>query len=198
MTSWSANARTFSTRDRPFGPLSVAASRHTMWKSALRPQRCQTSICISGFAPRSSRLVLSAGPGRVSGWQPPARFCASSAGTSARSLLRFRASNKATTKHARVDLVSSGPTRSLGHCFAMRMRGQPRWQRCRQAVLTDGFASRYCGFAYAADGPKSIATHGSSPTTQASWPGSIRATSPGPISLSVPSFITTCIRPDNA
>jgi hypothetical protein len=74
-----------------------------MWRSALRPQRCQISTCISGSAPRSSRLVLSAGPVRVSGWQPPVRFCASSAGTSARSLLRFRASNRATTKHARAD-----------------------------------------------------------------------------------------------
>jgi hypothetical protein len=75
-----------------------------MWRSALRPQRCLISTCISGSAPRSSRLVLSAGPKRVSGWQPPVRFCASSAGTSARCLLRFRASNRATTKHAQVDL----------------------------------------------------------------------------------------------
>jgi hypothetical protein len=118
---WSSSPRTLSTRDRPFGPLSLAASRRTMWKPALRPQRCLISICISGFAPRSSRLVLSVGPGRVSSWQPPVPSYASSAGTSVLCQLRFRASNRTTRKHARVDLGAAAEP-LLGH-FAMRMRG---------------------------------------------------------------------------
>jgi len=78
----------------------------TMWRSALRPQRCLISICISGSAPRSSSLVLPAGPGRVSGLQPLVRFSASNAGTSARSPLTFRTSKRETTKHAQVEQVA--------------------------------------------------------------------------------------------
>ena len=42
---------------------------------------------------------------------------------------------------------------------------------------------------------QSIATTGSSPTTQASWPGGSEVISPGPASSSVPSDMTTWIRP---
>ena len=55
----------------------------------------------------------------------------------------------------------------------------------------------YCGFAYAGEGPKSTTSHASSPTIQASCPGSIRTTSPGRASPSVPSSMTTFIRPES-
>jgi hypothetical protein len=41
----------------------------------------------------------------------------------------------------------------------------------------------------------SYPTKGSSPTTHASWPGAMKYASPGPISASVPSSCTTCMRP---
>jgi len=85
-----------------------------MWRSALRSQRCLISICISGSAPRSSSLVLPAGPGRVSGWQALVRFSVSNAGTSARSLLTFRASKRETTKHQGLDLGTDGLTPCWG------------------------------------------------------------------------------------
>jgi hypothetical protein len=56
--------------------------------------------------------------------------------------------------------------------------------------------SSYCCFAYVAIAPKSTTSQASSPTTQASCPGSMRAASPGPTSPSVPSSITTFIRPE--
>jgi hypothetical protein len=95
----------------------------TMGRSALRPQRCLISICISGSAPRSSSLVLPAGPGRVSGWQPLARFPASNAGTSARSPLTFRTSKRETTKHAQVEQVAVvNPTAGSGRVLAPAAR----------------------------------------------------------------------------
>jgi len=48
---------------------------------------------------------------------------------------------------------------------------------------------------YVLAGVCSIMTTGSSPTTQASWPGGTNATSPGPYSVSFPS-ICTIKRPD--
>src|SRR5262245_46379236 len=48
-------------------------------------------------------------------------------------------------------------------------------------------ACQLAGLAYVAAPWNSTATMGSVPTTQASWPGPIRYTSPAPISASVPS-----------
>jgi hypothetical protein len=93
-----------------------------MWRSALRPQRCLISICISGSAPRSSSLVLPAGPGRVSGSQPLVRFSASNAGTSARSLLTFRASKRETKKHKVEQVAVVKPPAGSGRVLSRAAR----------------------------------------------------------------------------
>ncbi len=56
----------------------------------------------------------------------------------------------------------------------------------------------YCSFAYLSAVTLDISTEttGSSPTTQASWPGGITYASPGPNSSSVPSSNLTCSRPE--
>ena len=74
-----------------------------MRRSSLRPQRCPISTCISGSAPTSSSLVPLAVTVQVSGWQPPVRFSASSAGTSAPNLLSGQASKRGTTNRPLVD-----------------------------------------------------------------------------------------------
>jgi hypothetical protein len=54
----------------------------------------------------------------------------------------------------------------------------------------------YAFLAYVSIPVKSTWTQGSSPTTQASCPGGITTTSPGPTSFSVPSSIRTTMRPE--
>src|SRR5439155_20327114 len=94
-------------------------------------------------------------------------------------------------------LVDEGLARALdlGHLTPLVGFGfgypAPLGPNAGRSLAANYFACAYCAYP-----PKSTATQGSSPTTQASWPGAIEATSPGPISPAVPSAISICIRPE--
>ncbi len=98
-------------------------------------------------------------------------------------------------------LVFSHPPRNTGRALRGRAAGHLSVARVRVARGRTGtltlrlIAAGQAGLAYALM-PVSSSTHGSSPTVQASWPGSRFTTSPGPTVISFPSSNRMVICPD--